>query len=199
MYKVYKTKVGEKSKPCKGGAYNTAERGWFADAVRRVVVKPGKYLRRGLHKANEQITFAKLELGWSWSSLSLSYTDPVGSFSVMASWYRGVSVPHMLTPCVVYACTGGGSHAWEPLMLLALLSSTVQWLSAMAIRYCSKAELKICVDFLCDPCCFLKAVLTFLERFCETLRLCVVKSECWFLLLGGYGSLCKTPNLLIGV
>lgn len=88
MYKVYKTKVGEKSKPCKGGAYNTAERGWFADAVRRVVVKPGKYLRRGLHKANEQITFAKLELGWSWSSLF--HCPILIPLAASLSWPRGI-------------------------------------------------------------------------------------------------------------
>lgn len=143
--------MGEKSKPCKGGTYNTAERGWFADAVkwtvmvRRVVVKPEKYLKRGLHKADEQITFVKFELGCTRSSLSLPYSDPVGSFSVMASWCRGVSVPHVLTPCVVYACTGvalmPGSHwcCWHSTALWS--SGVVRWLLGTVAKQSWKSVL----------------------------------------------------------
>lgn len=76
----------------------------------------------------------------------------------------------MLTPDVVYACTGGGFHAWGPLKLLAQLHSSItQWCCKMAIRYRSKAELKIRIDFLPDAHCFLGPALTFLGRFCETL------------------------------
>lgn len=90
--------------------------------------------------------------------------------SVLAPWFRGVSVPHTLTPDVVYACTGGGFHAWGPLKLLAQLHSSItQWCCKMAIRYRSKAELKIRIDFLPDAHCFLGPALTFLGRFYETL------------------------------
>jgi len=56
--------------------------------VRRVVVKPEKYLKRGLHKADEQITFVKFELGCTRSSLSLPYI--LIPLAASLSWPRGV-------------------------------------------------------------------------------------------------------------
>lgn len=116
--KCTKKKMGEKPKPCKGGTYNTAERGWFADAVkwtvmvRRVVVKPEKYLKRGLHKADEQITFVKFELGCTRSSLF--HCPILIPLAASLSWPRGVE------ECLSLMC-------WHP----ALYMHAQGWLSCL--------------------------------------------------------------------